>query len=416
MSSSVKYIPIVNNNLYPRKYTLILAFIFVIWPFGAFILSLLTFNLKISRIIFVLFWGIWGYSRNLIWGHDSTDWTLEFVSFSNLEFNEFITSHILTLGIDSTDFLISLLSFSISRITQNTAMFWFIHGLLFSYLYVKCYPTLLKDQYHKKLGLFALFIIFFLFIPRTAYGVRFWYAALIYIYSIIKIILYNEKKYRILLFLAPLIHFSFIILVFSYIYYDLTNKNKKIFLTIWFTLAICFNLIGFSNLIGFVENFPIFGRKIESYGNIQSRGEYFAEKSIFFMLDKYLYTFYSVFIVLLFRIKSNLTTLSINEQLRKFNYFLMIFLGTLIFLSDFLDALDRFSIIFTLLTILYFTHIYVFNKNSILVVKLTFFSLLFWGIHLIVNYLRSSSSMNSTLWYNSLWGLISGNQDLPILF
>lgn len=401
------------NKTTALEFDVLLLLIFALYPFGAFIIALLAFNRKSSRIVYVLFWGLWGFSRFLIFGHDAVDWTFDFLLFSTMDFQEFKAVKILTFGVTSTDFVFDFYSFILSRFTNSTAIFWMIHGIGYAYLYTKCFPKHLKDSYKTTFWLFLLFIIFFFFIPRTAYGVRFWYAALLYIIAITQIILYERKKYQFLLYITPLVHFGFILAIIPYMYYTFIKRNNST-IWLWLIISIIIYLVGTAALSGLLNDLPVFERKLDSYGNIEQRASYYNEKSWLFMLDKYMYSSYSIFLVIFFWMNHN--RFSITKKLMNLNYFLLLFIGLLFMSMSFLDVLDRFSILFTLITILYFIYLYTYNKNSRTMLYFTLLSIPFWGTHLLVNFLKSRSTVNPVLFYSPLWKILSGALDLPVIY
>ncbi len=402
---------------------LLLVILFIVWPFGAFILSTITFRNKFSRIIFILFWGLWGFSRNLISTHDSTVWTFEFMRYTKVTFQEFAELKIKTLGTESTDFLYSFFLFLVSKITSSTAWFWLINSILFLLVYTKCYTAVLKKTSLNNIYLFTLFILFIFFIPQTAYGVRFWYAALIYIYSVIKIIIYNKQKYLFLLILAPLIHFSFFIGLAAYIYFHFTHYHfrPKFYLSIIVFIAVISGfIIQFSTIGDSYSNFSAFEQKIDGYGETSDRSESYASQSTFLNIDRLLFTLYSLFIVISMRskkVKNKLKSVQSDYGLNNFNYFLMVFFSSLLFFVNFPDVLARFSIVFTLMTILYFIRLYITNKDSsIYLNNLTLFAMLFWGFHLLVNFRRSLGVADINLFKGSLISIMTGSPELAIIF
>lgn len=409
------------QSIFHNKYSyqkirlnIFLTILFIIWPFASFLLSLFTYKNKYSRIIFVLFWALWGYSRILIWGQDSTYWTREFFNYEYFSFSDFFLLKIGSLGSESTDFIYSLFLFIMSKITNSSAILWAILSGLFTYLYIKAYKPLFKHG-NRSIGDFIIFIIFMFFIPKTAFGVRFWFAVLIFLISIVRIILYNEKKYIYVLPITILIHFSFILPIIAYIFYRFTNRNRifsySIFIGLLLVMVLSFEFTSLANI--FVDN-SAFQDKVQGYGNVDDRVEYFGSKSNFLIIDKFMYTLYSLFVILF--IQKNKYIVDNNILLINLSRFLLIFFIFILSLYRFLDVLDRFTIVFTLLSIIYFAYAYkIANKKYIQKLNyLLYTGLFFWGFHLLVNFVRSYSIINNKLYYTSLFNIISGDTQLII--
>lgn len=413
-----------NHNKYTIALNLSLTILFIILPISAFLLAIITFKNQFSRIIFVLFWGLCGFSKNLIWSHDYTFWTMEFIRYEGTTFRDFVETKILTLGSESTDFIYSLFLFIMSKITNSSAWFWFLTNILFSLLYVKCYTIIFRNYQYNNLYLFILLLIFIFFIPITAYGVRFWFAALIYIYSIVRIITLNDKRYIFILLMSSLIHFSFLIPTGAFVYYQLTKSKQKLYLPIFFTLTIATGaVIQFTQISALFENFTAFDQKIEAYGQDSERVSHYAARSTFLIVDKFAYTLYAFFVVIYTRIqKSGLRSNQINSKAHNFSYFLLIYLAVLLLFIKFPDILDRFTIIFTLITIIYFTYYYLlhFNKFSMSSIRkvnnMILLAIMFWGFHLIVNIAKSRGVIDMKILYSSLFTILSGDTDLQIIY
>lgn len=417
------------QNLFVSQYdrktiglNLLLAILFILWPLSAFVLSIITYKNRFSKVIFMLFWGLWGFSRTLISTHDSTAWTLEFIRYNRVTFNEFIDLKIRSIGAESTDFLYSLFLFIVNKITDSTAWFWLINSILFLFIYIKCYAVILNKTSRNNIYLFILFLLFIFFIPPTAFGVRFYYAALIYIYSVVKIIIYDEKKFFFLLILTPLIHFSFFIGFAAYLYYHFTHNRSRPQLYIYALIfvAIIFGFtIQFTALSDSFESISAFEQKIEGYGETSDRADHYASRSTFLIVDKLFYTLYALFVVVFIRYKQARSKIQFNQNdygINNFNYFLLVFFSSLLLFLDFPDVLSRFGIVFTLMTILYFTRLYVTRDRNHFLNNLTIFAIVFWGFHLIVNFRRSLGLIDLNLLKGSLISVLSGPTELTIIY
>lgn len=390
----------------------IIALLFIVWPLGSLALSIITINNRFSRIIFVLFWGLWGYSRVLPIGHDSASWTMEFLQYSTVSFNDFVENKVRSIGIESTDFLYSGFLFFLNKISNDIAIFWFINAAFFSYIYIRVLSESFKyiKTRQTPYEFYILLFIFLFFIPLPAYGVRYYYAALLLLLGLVQVILNKKSLFKIVIFITPLIHFSFIIPIVAYIYYELTKRKPSKYIWFLFIIVIITSLVvGMTSLAGIFEGLDVVEKKIEGYGDIGNRSEYYTSKSLFLIVDKFLYTAYSVFVLLIVRYKYNRKELFLTNELKSFNNYLIILGISLLFFINFLDVLDRFTIIFSLITILYFCIVYLINyqRKKILVNKMMIYGVVFWGFHIIVNLRRSLDVTSLHILKSSIIGILS---------
>lgn len=208
--------------------------LFILWPFLAMLIALANFNQKEARRVFYLFLIYYGLTIVIgTEGIDSFGYALKLKANSLRPFSDFFD---IVGGIyaedTSMDIVEPLISFIISRFTDNYRALFAAYAALFGFFYVRSIK-LLYDRYQETRGLDSLIhLIFFSFVIPITYinGFRMWTAAWIFFYGAYHVILYRDIKFLIISLSASLVHFSFlsanIILI---IYYFAGNRNMVYF-------------------------------------------------------------------------------------------------------------------------------------------------------------------------------------------
>lgn len=148
-----------------------------------------------------------------------------------------------------------LLTYLISRFTDNGHVLFAAFAFVFGYFYSRNIWYILERLPNKKVGhLVVLVILFFLINPITNInGVRYNTAAHIFCYAILPYLLEGDKKKLWLILAAPLVHFSFLyVSVFALVYVFLIPHTYKTsgqsFLVISFVVYIASFFINSLNL------------------------------------------------------------------------------------------------------------------------------------------------------------------------
>lgn len=380
--------------------------LFLFWPMGSFLISLLNLFKKESQVFYILFWGIVGYSRILISSNDSAYWTFLSLEYVNISFEDFCIMQLVSLGTTSTDFFYSLFLFLMSRITEYTAVFWMITSVIFAFFYVLTYRIIVKNIVDKNHLISVFSFTYLLFIPYTAFGVRFWFAVLFFIFAVYNEIL-NSKSSKLLLLLSVLTHFSFIYPVGIYLFYKVVGRKSR-YVIYWYIIAILVLSFAIMGLSSYLDS-SVFTDKLEGYGDSTDRGEYFGSKSLFLLADMFLFPSYSVIVIVYLYIKIKLNT---NKQ-KMIVEFLLYFAISFLLLLNFYDALARFSVVLSLMTILCL--LYLLGNKVHISACILYVGILCYGIHILVNLRRSIDIFNPRIFIESIFGLLSRGLNLPVI-
>ena len=208
-----------------------LFFLFLIWPFLAFLFALRSYHQKQSKIITWLFLGLYGFTF-IIYGEGMDGFAyasrLEFTA--GLPFRDFFQIVGGLYAVDSSvDIMEPLMRFIVSRFTSDSRFLFLLFALVFGYFQLKS-VDLLHNSFREHRNINAwIFLWLFVFINPifNINGVRMWTAAWVFFLGAYHVVLYMDKKYLWLSLFAALFHFSFLAPnLILFIYYFSGNRNK----------------------------------------------------------------------------------------------------------------------------------------------------------------------------------------------
>lgn len=213
------------NNLFPtqsndlalteaRNY----LFLFLLWPFIAFISAVLNYESKTSRRIvylYLIYYGLTYVMGDLgDVGPDAERYALGLKANALLPLSDIFK---VVAGLYETDTSIDILepiiSFIVSRFTDNFRILFAVFAAIFGFFYLKSI-NLLFDRYKENPGWNALIHLLFFaaILPITAInGFRMWTAAWVFFYGAYHVILNRDPRFFLISLAASLVHWSFII-------------------------------------------------------------------------------------------------------------------------------------------------------------------------------------------------------------
>lgn len=186
---------------------------FILSPFLTFLYSCFDLNKRMGQIIFVLFFGLFGYCHTFSdIRADSYRKYESFAQFSTNDFDYIIES--LATG-ESKDIFEPLLYCVVKSFSDNPHIMMMIVGLWGGFFYMLVLKRFLQDrkvQFTAPIVILLVFMVIESNIPLMG-GIRNFCAFPLFIYSLIKVLIDNKKIWIIGLLLTPLIHFSYTIVV-----------------------------------------------------------------------------------------------------------------------------------------------------------------------------------------------------------
>ena len=138
-----------------------------------------------------------------------------------------------------------LITYFVSRFTDNGHVLFAVFATVFGFFYSRNIWYILDKLPSKKLGiLYVLFGLFFLICPITQInGVRMWTALHVFVYAMLPYLVEKKKSRLWLLFITPLIHFSYLYVVIFSIIYILIPFRIKINNTLFIYSAIIIYIV-----------------------------------------------------------------------------------------------------------------------------------------------------------------------------
>jgi hypothetical protein len=209
--------------------------LFIIWPFLAFIIALLTYSRKEARTVvffFLVYFGLNFVYENVF--VDASRYVESLRQAATLPISDFSKS-VTSLYSDTTvDIVEPFVTFIISRFTINGGVFYAVWAAIFAFFYLKSVNSL-HDRYQLSPGTNALiFMAFFVLIqPVTKVGgIRMPIATWIFFLGAYHLVLYRDPKYLLLTLASCLVHWSFLTANALLLIYLLAGNRNLIYFPI----------------------------------------------------------------------------------------------------------------------------------------------------------------------------------------
>jgi hypothetical protein len=384
------------NHIEDSKYYLIL---FMLWPFLAFATALTNYRQKEAKkvvYIFLIYYGLTFVIGNP--DMDSARYAFLLKTTAALPFSDFFK---IVGGLYSSDTSVDivqpLITFIVSRFTENQGFLFAVFAALFGFFYLKSID-LLHNCYQEKPGWNSLvFLVFFVVVlPITSInGFRMWTAAWIFFYGAYHVILYRNPKYLLLALGSSLVHFSFLSANVILLIYYFAGNRYFIYLTLLITsfvlpqfIAPVFQSISLRLGGGLQQRYT--GYSNEDY--VLERKESLEQVNWFVTLSQDLIFYYLIIaIIIIYLVHRDLMQDKTEKNL--FN-FLLLFLSFVNFGKEIPSFGSRFQIVFILFATLYVFLYYLKLPGSKLTL-LPIAGLFPMALYVAVDFRIASESINS---------------------
>ena len=243
--------------------------LFIIWPFFALLLAFKDYKATYAKNIFWFFCGFWGYIMVIPGdGADAHYFRKKLLTYNQLDID--IISFILKVydgSLDRGDYFEPLITFITSKFTTDFHVLFAIFGLTLGFFYSRNIAMLIRlGELKNKLFSWPIFLFIIFVIPIWYINMfRFWTAAHIFLYGILKFISTNRKGYLIFSFSTFLVHLSFTLPVGLLIGYLFFHKLRLIMILILIG-SIFFSNMSISDIVEFVpQTYESLDERIASY-------------------------------------------------------------------------------------------------------------------------------------------------------
>lgn len=208
---------------------------FLVWPFGAFFHSLARPQLYSSRIVFLLWFTVFGLCLMPVNEEaDSYEYAQMFENSKNMssysyqmEIKRFFSS---SYDAEVKDIYVLTAIYLVGKITDNVHVLFMLFAIVFGFFYVKTmnYALHLEERARSDLVFFVLFGWFCISNPIfNINGVRFWTAAWMGVYIVFRYLIRRDYKVILLLPLLFLIHASFTLYILIFLIYLILGRYHK---------------------------------------------------------------------------------------------------------------------------------------------------------------------------------------------
>ena len=345
--------------------------LFLIWPFVSLLVAISNFSDKRFRVFILWFFVLFGVSGVVSEKtHDAYAHSKTFAEVATKPFSELgdIVTSLFTGGETSvTDLYATLVNFFISRLTDNPAYMFGFHALVFGMFYLKSI-SLLFDEFigikNRNALIFLILFVFIIPIDKIQY-VRFWTAAWIFIYAMLRLIKQRQLKYYILLLSSCLVHASFVLPIAVACIYFLAGNRLKIYFVVLVVSYVMPNILTDKiQQLGSLGAGQLIDNKVSAYA---LNDEYIAQRSTRFETRSWYVRFqqpvfqYSLLFVLGYVYIKRKRYLTDKYQISLFS-FMVLFLAFVNFGNQIASVGERFILLFFCFGLVYLFRLFSLNN------------------------------------------------------
>lgn len=249
--------------------------LFFIWPLASLYISFKNYKQIWAKNILWLFCGFFGYTLIIggEGGADSARYAELFIYYahSDLSLTELWRSFY-TEGTTYTDIFAPLLTYMVSRITDNPSVLFTIFGLIFGYFYSRNIWYLLDRISGKVTSILLLYLVTFALLNPiwNINGFRMYAAAQIFIFGALPYLFEGKNKGLIWSCTSVFVHFSFILPIAILILFVLLKNRLNIYLGFFLLTAFIkeIDLEGVRSALSFSFLPEVFQQRVAGYTNL----------------------------------------------------------------------------------------------------------------------------------------------------
>lgn len=342
---------------------------YILLPFAAFIYSCTNLKSRANQIVFILFFGLFGYCHTF--EDTRSDSFRKHESFNNYAAKEYDEIYRDFKSGDTKDVYEDLLFSTVKSFTDDSHIMMMIVGLIGGFFYMLVVKRFLQDRvmsYTWPIAILLAFMVMESNIPLMG-GIRNFTAFPLFMYSLIRVLIDNKKIWLIGLLLTPFIHFGYIIAVVAALFIWLVRVPN--FALHYIAIAAC-ALSLFLDTSSYNGALDLFMQgldnesiedRVANYGEADT-DEHF-NKSLTTQLLKINNQVGACFIILLLLyIRHNRSSLRLTEYDNKIYKILLFFIIVSFSLISFSVVGQRFVYIAMVLLYLYLLNVYQQNRDS----------------------------------------------------
>lgn len=340
--------------------------LFLIWPLVALLVAIRNYSEREAKSIIYLFLVYYGLSFVIYsLGIDAAAYSLRLETNATLPFSEFFNIMGGMYSNDnSMDIVEPLISFIISRFTDNHRLLFGVYAAILGFFYLRSID-LLHNQYQANPGWNeSIYLAFFALILPITYinGFRMWTAAWIFFFGAYHVVLKRDWRYLLVALSASLVHWSFLSANAILLVYFLAG-NRNVF---YIPLAI----VSFIIPQFLVSTFQLISIRMggglqsryEDYSNIEYilfRQADYEQAAWFLKIGNDLVLYYLIIAIIIIQLMNR--SIMTGKKEKNLFSFLLLFLSFVNFGKSIPSFGDRFQIVFFLFGTLY---LFMFSINK----------------------------------------------------
>lgn len=211
---------------------------FLIWPFGTTVSALKNWRQPFSRDVFWLFCVFFGFTFVVAeeGGADSARYAAWLAQYAHSDMNlKELWRSFYSESTGYVDILQPMVTYLVSRFTDNPAILFAVFGLIFGYFYSRnIWYILGKIEGKVTVVLFVLILTFSLINPIWKInGFRMWTAAQIFLYGALIFFFEGKSKGLIWASVSVFVHFSFLLPLSALILFYFIKNKTNLYLVIF---------------------------------------------------------------------------------------------------------------------------------------------------------------------------------------
>lgn len=349
--------------------SLIALILFPLTPFISFLISCFNIRNRLNSFVFILFFALFGYCHTF--EDVRADSYRKYLLFNNYSEKEYIDIYQEYVNGETKDVYEDILFNIVKSFSDNPHIMMMIVGVFGGFFYllvVKRFVRDLKINYTLPIIILLIFMIIESNISLMG-GIRNFCAFPLFMYSLIRVLIDDKKKWIIGLLLTPLIHFGYLIAVIAVLVIWIVKIPQSILhylAIIACALSLFLETSSYTNIIGQVmlgfENEAIENR-IDSYNDEYKEAHF--NQSLTTKLTRVNNKIGACFIILLLiYLKNKKYVLRMTEYDNKLYTLLLFFTAFAYSLISFSVVGQRFVYITMVLLYMFLLNMYQKNRNT----------------------------------------------------
>lgn len=215
-------------------------FLFIIWPFAAFVYALRRFRSPWSSKVFIFFAAFFGFTFVTIGDSDRVAALLQ--TMQGISLRDVFTNYF-AVGTGNLDIVYSIITYLVAIFTDDYRFLFAILTFLFAFFIAKSVWFLIQRKGGRIGKLDGLILIAFALMVQIWYiGGRWNLAALVFSYGLLLYFYSDNRKYLLFSFLSVFVHWSFF-LVLPVVLLYLLFKNRSLVYYVFFVVSFFFALV-----------------------------------------------------------------------------------------------------------------------------------------------------------------------------